>query len=356
MMNDITASKTQINYILRAQSRAERSGDMNVWMKCQGLTLYFTTEIGLSGIATSLSRDYETVRQWVIDFVTFGAKCIIPRIRTGRQPKLSREQRRTLYTLLQQKPCDLGFLGGCWTSAVVQLLIKDRFGVDYAPKYIPELLKQIGLSFQRAKFESSHLDPVKRKAWLEETWPKIRKMAKETNALVFFEDEASFAMWGSLFYTWAPRGKQPVVKTNGKRKSLKVFGAIEASSGRLIYQAIEGKLNAESYIEFLSKLLRETRQNIIIVHDGSSYHTAKGTKDFIATKDRLTTFRLPPYSPDFNPIEGLWKKIKKAATHLVYFPDFGALESAVKNALADFVHDAASVLKLFGFYRKLKAL
>ena len=45
--------------------------------------------------------------------------------------------------------------------------------------------------------------------------------------MILFEDEASFAQWGSLSYTWARRGHQPEVPTSGKRKGYKVFGAIE---------------------------------------------------------------------------------------------------------------------------------
>jgi hypothetical protein len=61
------------------------------------------------------------------------------------------------------------------------------------------------------------------------------KTAKEKNAVIMFGDEASFAMWGSLSRTWAPTGKQPTLKTTGRRKGLKMFGAIEFQSGRFIF-------------------------------------------------------------------------------------------------------------------------
>jgi transposase len=52
--------------------------------------------------------------------------------------------------------------------------------------------------------------------------------------------------------------------------------------------------------------------------------------DFFALHaERLTKFQLPSYSPDFNPIEFLWKKVKKEATHLKYFATFDALTTAV---------------------------
>ncbi len=355
-MIDITASKTQINFILRQRNPAERYGDMNVWFKCQGLLLYFQGELEISDIARILNKSYEAVRLWILDYASTGAKCVKPKMRIGRQPKLDKIGRKKLIELLKQKPFELGFQGGCWTSAMIQILIKQEFGADYSPKYIPQLLKQLGFSFQRAKFESCHLDTEKRKKWIEETWPEIRNLARKKKAHLFFEDEASFAMWGSLFYTWAPRGQQPVVKTTGKRKALKVFGVIEAFSGKLIYKAIEGKLNAQSYIEFLKQILKETRKHVIIIHDGAPYHRGKETNNFVSNKSRLDLFRLPSYSPDYNPIEGLWKSIKKNATHLMYFPSFNDLKEAVMNSLEKIAKRKDKILSLFGFYRKIKAL
>jgi hypothetical protein len=61
------------------------------------------------------------------------------------------------------------------------------------------------------------------------------KEAQEKNAVRLFGDEVSFAMWGSLGRTWAPRGEQPVVKTTGIRKGLKMFGAIEFNGGNFQY-------------------------------------------------------------------------------------------------------------------------
>lgn len=351
-MLDLTASKTQINFIRRQRDRAEFVGDMNVWLKCQGLSLYFEGKMAISAVAAALDRSYEAVRLWIVEYGALGARCVTPKMRNGRQPKLSKAQRKILRELLAQSPGDVGLQGGCWTSAMVQILIKNRFGVEYSPKYIPELLQQLGFSFQRARFESCHIDPAKRKIWLEETWPQIRDMARQTKAHLFFEDEASFAMWGSLFYTWSPRGQQPTVKTTGIRKALKVFGVIEAFTGKLIYQAIEGKLNAESYTVFLQKILSETRKNVIIIHDGARYHTAKHTKNFASSKSRLQLIRLPAYSPDFNPIEGLWKKIKKSSTHLMYFPSFKHLSDAVIRGLDELSQNTNSILRLFGFYRK----
>src|SRR5215510_14977114 len=88
------------------------------------------------------------------------------------------------------------------------------------------LKDHLGFSFQKARLVSDPLDAARRHAWLQEEWPTILRAARRRNGLILFEDEASFAQWGSLSYTWARRGQQPEVKTSGKRKGYKVFGAI----------------------------------------------------------------------------------------------------------------------------------
>jgi transposase len=68
---------------------------------------------------------------------------------------------------------------------------------------------------------------------------------------------------------------------------------------------------------------------------------------------RITVYRLPSYSPDFNPIEMLWKKIKQEGTHLKYFPTFESLVQKVEEMIVSFSNASNEILSLFGFYDKL---
>ena len=71
--------------------------------------------------------------------------------------------------------------------------------------------------------------------------------------------------------------------------------------------------------------------------------------------DRLTMYKLPSYSPDYNPIEKLWKKIKEKGVHMKYFPTFEDLKNTVDHMLDIFDDVKDEVLSLFGFYNKLNA-
>ena len=109
----------------------------------------------------------------------------------------------------------------------------------------------------------------------------------------------------------------------GKRKGYKVFGLIDYFTGRLFAHGHDGRFTAESYCAFLATVLAATDRPLVLVQDGARYHTAQATRDFFAAHAaRLTVHQLPAYSPDYNPIEHLWRNIKRQNTHNRYFPTF----------------------------------
>lgn len=103
-------------------------------------------------------------------------------------------------------------------------------------------------------------------------------------------------------------------------------------------------------------MLSKTRKHLSLIQDGARYHTSAAMKAFFEPyKERLTVFQLPSYSPDFNPIEKLWKKVKEQGTHLHYFPTFESLKDKVEEALLAFKDTPAQVLSLFVKLKDLRA-
>ena len=288
---------------------------------------------------------------WQKAFLLRGLDSLVYRQSGGRRPKLTPKQKKRLVELIEAGPLVVGCETACWDAVLIRVLIWREFGVLYNRHYVCTLLHNLGFSFQKARFVSDHLDTAKRLVWLEQKWPTILRAAKRRQGLILFEDEASFAQWGSLSYTWARRGQQPEVPTSGKRKGYKVFGAIEYFSGRLFYRGIEGRFNSDSYQAFLQMILAQTTQHLFLIHDGARYHTSASTQAFLAAhSERITAEPLPSYSPDYNPIEYLWKKTKKRATHNKYFKEFAAMTVSVEQALVYFATHPDTVLGLFGRY------
>jgi transposase len=269
----------------------------------------------------------------------------------GRKAKLNDEQLEHLYELIEAGPLESGFTCGVWTSSMIAVLIEREFGVTYNPRYLCRVLHQIGITYQKAALVSAKIDDekhqAKRREWERQTWPFILKRARQLNAVILFGDEVSFAQWGSLLRTWAPRGKQPLVPTSGKRKGMKVFGAIEVEHGDFLYLECEGKFNGETYVEFLDYVISSYECPVILIEDGASYHSGPVLNAFkaeMAEQGLLFVERLPAYSPDKNPIEKLWKNTKKEATHCRYFETFEDLRQAVLGAFEKYLGDASKVI------------
>ena len=79
---------------------------------------------------------------------------------------MNKKQRKKLDLLISQGPQKLDFFGAGWRSPMIQWLIYEKFGVEYLVYYIPQLLKNMGFSYQKAKFVADHKVAEKRKQWL----------------------------------------------------------------------------------------------------------------------------------------------------------------------------------------------
>ena len=329
---------------------ALRRGDQRLVKRIAGL-LFLADGFPVARAARRVGVSNSTIYGWLTAFVHARFASLRYGKAPGRPAKLTPTQKRQLRALIDAGPEAAGYRTGCWTSAMIQGLIQREFGVLYNVHYVAELLRNLGFSYQKARFVSDHLNDEKRAAWLRETWPTLLATARRVGALLLFGDEASFAQWGSLGYTWATRGQQPQIKTGGKRKGYKVFGLIDYFTGRLFAQGHTGRFNADSYCTFLEGVLAQTTQLIILIQDGARYHTAAKTRAFFAQHaPRLWVEQLPSYSPDYNPIEHLWRNIKRHNTHNRYFPEFSDLTTAVETALDHFKQQPQAVKQLMGSY------
>ena len=175
----------------------------------------------LEATAERWALSERSVRDYLHQFLYKGVESLKYKRPPGRPKKLTKRERKELGEFIDNGPEAAGYDCGCWTTALVQELIQTHFKVTYSVYYIAELLKTLGYSYQKARFVSEHIEHVsdEQTLWMRETWPAIIRLAKANQASILFGDEASFAQWGTLSYTWSKQGQQPVVKTSGSRKA-----------------------------------------------------------------------------------------------------------------------------------------
>src|SRR5215510_3237808 len=347
----IQLSRTTVKDLHQRLQHAYQRDDVRLIRRITVLLDLLVHHVPMAVLCERWGLSSSCLYDWQRTFLLHGVDSLNYRHSGGRRPKLTPKQKKRLVELIEAGPLVVGCETACWNSVLIRVLLWREFGVLYNRQYVCTLLHNLGFSFQKARFVSDHLDEACRHAWLTDTWPKLLRAAKRRKGLILFEDEVSFAQWGSLSYTWSRRGHQPEVRTSGKRKGYKVFGAIEYFSGRLFSQGLEGRFNSEHYQAFLQRILAQPTEHLFLIHDGARYHTSAATQAFLAAhRDRITVEPLPSYSPDYNPIEYLWKKTKKRATHNQYFEEFALLTVSVDKALAYFATHPDTVLGLFGLY------
>jgi len=116
-----------------------------------------------------------------------------------------------------------------------------------------------------------------------------------------------------------------------------VFGFINPLSGQSHFQYIKG-LNADCFIQFLIAILKEYPdvRKIYIIIDNAPAHRAKKVDYIVAHVKRLEWIKLPPYSPDLNPIETVWREVTKEAVYNTFYPLFADFKDSLTHHLRNF--------------------
>lgn len=154
-----------------------------------------------------------------------------------------------------------------------------------------------------------------------------------------FEDEASFWLDGTLHRTWAPVGVQPRVDTFGMRKTAHVYGAITIEKRpHFVYQFAD-VFNGATFLEFLKEITRRCprRKVFLILDNGPCHNLQADGRDWLKeNRHRIELHRLPPYSPELNGIEGVWKVTKKKTTHNRFYATVTHRDTALVSTFETF--------------------
>jgi transposase len=243
-----------------------------------------------------------------------------------------------LYRLIVgSNPRQISFGLAPWTRGMIQELIFRQFGIRLSIVSVSNVLGKLGMSPQRPLYRAYEQDPEKVAEWKERTFPQIQARAKKEGAAIFFADEASVRTNYHAGTTWAPVGKTPVVAGSGRTRSISMVSAI-SPRGELHFQVHETWIKQEEFLEFCKMLVADAGRPVFLIMDNSQVHRAKILKEHAAQSNgMLTLFFLPPYSPDLNPDEWVWKNVKH--------DNLGRASVKSETELAEFAHVALAKLK-----------
>jgi len=157
---------------------------------------------------------------------------------------------------------------------------------------------------------------------------------------VFFQDEARFGQQGTNTRVWAPTGSRPRAVRQTQYDYLWVIGAVCPETGQA-EGLLSPRLNTDVINIFLEQFSRTLAddEHAVMVWDGAGFHRSGR----LQVPKNVTLIRLPPYSPELNPIENLWHFLKSHHWSNRVYDDFEHLADAAEKAWKKVCLDTATM-------------
>jgi transposase len=175
---------------------------------------------------------------------------------------------------------------------------------------------------------------------------------------VIFVDESGLLMAPLVRRTWALRGHRPVLQQRGRhREKVSVTGAYwwapqplrqRSSLGFYFETLSDAYYNSERTAAFVTRLMREIPERIIVIWDGGNMHKGNPVREAVERfKPRLHLEQLPPYAPKINPVEQVWSWLKYGRLCNSAPRNAAELNRAVHRELAGIVDDQSFLLNMW---------
>jgi len=157
-------------------------------------------------------------------------------------------------------------------------------------------------------------------------------IAENPNAVIYAMDEAGIKREATVTSCWCPRGKATIVMSPATHEKVSLVGAVRIDTGELIGQEVE-RFDRFAMIEFIKAIdAREMghEKPIYVILDNAKPHHAKDVETYITTSSsRVNLLFLPPYSPELNPSENIWRQLRKERTHNMLFRSLSVLRETI---------------------------
>ena len=151
-----------------------------------------------------------------------------------------------------------------------------------------------------------------------------------------------------LSRVWARRGKPARVPAAGRDEKAVIFGAWNFRTEQFLWNIAEGK-NSDAFMDFLRHIEdnKVSDRQAKLVMDNAPYHRSNKVEGFLADREgELEPFWLPPYSPELNLIERVWRYLKEKVTNNYFFGTFSRLQKAVIRACRDLSSPGSKILDI----------
>ncbi len=209
--------------------------------------------------------------------------------------------------------------------------IEELTGIKRSENRVRMFLKSIGMAPRKVGMIPAKADLDEQEKFIKEELEPRLKEAKSGKRVVFFVDAAHFVLAPFLGILWS--FKRLFIKAPSGRKRFNVLGALNAVTHELITVTNDTYINAQSFCDLLWRISRlDIRVPITLVLDNARYQKCKLVWELAESLD-IELLYIPPYSPNLNLIERLWKFVKKQCLYSKYYSEFKDFKNTIVNCL-----------------------
>ena len=210
--------------------------------------------------------------------------------------------------------------------------IEELTGIKRSENRVRMFLKSIGMAPRKVGMIPAKADQDEQEQFIKEELEPRLKEAKSGRRVVFFVDAAHFVLAPFLGILWY--FKRLFIKAPSGRKRFNVLGALNAVTHELITVTNDTYINAQSFCDLLWRISRlDNRVPITLVLDNARYQKCKLVWELAESLD-IELLYIPPYSPNLNLIERLWKFVKKQCLYSKYYSEFKGFKNAIIDCLS----------------------
>ncbi len=250
-------------------------------------------------------------------YLTKGVSGLLDKKKKPRSLLTCGQREQIVQMLKKDTPREYGFEEDSWTAGILAQLIEEQYNVRYkskSPLYI--IFKEAKLTFHKPGFCYLPRDQEKIDAWKKEIAPVIKEALEDANCEVFVADEMILTSKTTFQKIWLPVGIYPKIEMAVLRKRRGVVGFLNIKTG-YEYAFKYETVNSESMIKSLEKIGKKyAGKKIIIFWDNATWHKSKEIRKYLScTRYNFDLKNFPPYAPDENPQEHVWKEGRKHISH-----------------------------------------
>ena len=231
-------------------------------------------------------------------------------------------------------------------KAQIRDFVHANMSVNYSLSGLQKLLSRIGLSHQQMHQLPGKVDTVKQAVFIEKYGEYIEQL---TDKQTFMFIDAVHPQHNSVpSKIWSIAGESRWINSNTGRERININGAYNPSTQDIIVRQ-DKTINGHSTIELfkqITQFYQFKKDQVLIFSDNGRANKCVLVKEWIAQQNLIKVVYLPPYSPNLNFIERLWKFMRKTVINTKFYPNFKDFKSAI-NAFFDNIESYSQEIKTF---------